>query len=245
MRKKRAAGGAIVGAAATAITLKGALASPLGTMAGAEVDKLKQNLEETKQSVAAQSRLVIDQAQARLVGAVVRVSPSAEKPATPRAGKPAAAGPSAQPRVGAGTMTADSPARPGRYSQARIKNVLREAAVRHHLDPRLVLAVSYWESGWRQARVSETGATGIMQVQPATAEEAGPALLGRPVDITDPYDNADVGAAVLRENLDNFGDMAQALAAYYQGPSSLRENGMFSDTEQYVEGILSLAERMR
>jgi soluble lytic murein transglycosylase-like protein len=122
--------------------------------------------------------------------------------------------------------------------------VLCEAALRHQLDPKLVLAVSYWESGWDQSRVSQTGAVGLMQVEPATAQAAGPALLGRTVDITDPYDNADVGTAVLKENVDTFKDLAMALAAYYQGPTSLRANGMFPDTRHYVQGILDLAARM-
>ena len=52
-----------------------------------------------------------------------------------------------------------------------------------------------------------------MQVEPATAQEAGPALLGRPVDVNDPYDNADVGTAVLKQNIDTFHDVAMALAA--------------------------------
>jgi soluble lytic murein transglycosylase-like protein len=125
-----------------------------------------------------------------------------------------------------------------------LRQLLREAAIRHRLDPKLVLAVSYWESGWDQSKVSETGARGLMQVQPETAQEAGPSLLGRPVDIKDPYDNADVGAAILRENFDTFKDPALALAAYYQGPTSLRDNGMFPDTQQYVQGILDLAARM-
>ena len=106
------------------------------------------------------------------------------------------------------------------------------------------MALSYWESGWDQTLVSSSGAVGLMQVLPATAAEAGPGLLGRPVDLNDPYDNADVGAAILREDLDNFKDPAMALAAYYQGPTSLRENGMFADTQQYVQGILDLAARM-
>jgi len=125
-----------------------------------------------------------------------------------------------------------------------LRRILREAALRHQLDPTLVLALSYWESGWDQSRVSQTGAVGLMQVEPATAHEAGPALLGRTVDITDPYDNADVGAAVLKEDLDTFHDPAMALAAYYQGPTSLQQNGMLADTQQYVQGILSLAARL-
>ena len=137
---------------------------------------------------------------------------------------------------------------PGRanqsYSRPLVRRILREAAARHGLDPKLVLALSYWESGWDQTRVSATGAVGLMQVEPDTAQEAGPALLGRTVYIDDPYDNADVGAAIFRADLDAFRDPAMALAAYYQGPTSLRENGMLPDTQAYVDGILSLASTM-
>jgi len=130
------------------------------------------------------------------------------------------------------------------YSRALVHKILVEAAARHQVDPKLVLALSYWESGWDQSRVSETGAVGLMQVQPETAKEAGPALLGREVDLDDPYDNADVGVAILRQDLDAFNGPANGLAAYYQGPTSLKADGMFPDTKQYVEGILDLATRM-
>ncbi|MDQ6710556.1 MAG: transglycosylase SLT domain-containing protein [Candidatus Dormibacteraeota bacterium] len=122
--------------------------------------------------------------------------------------------------------------------------ILKAAAIRHQLDPRLVVALSYWESGWDQSRVSVTGAVGLMQVEPPTAAEAGPKLLGRPVNVQDPLDNADVGAAVLKENLDSFGSPEMALAAYYQGPNSLKTNGMLGDTPGYVAGILALAARL-
>jgi soluble lytic murein transglycosylase-like protein len=122
--------------------------------------------------------------------------------------------------------------------------ILKAAALRHQLDPKLVVALSYWESGWDQSRVSVTGAVGLMQVEPPTAAEAGPALLGRPVNVADPVDNADVGTALLRQNLDQFGSTELALAAYYQGPNSLRDNGMLPDTQTYVSGILALAARL-
>ena len=129
------------------------------------------------------------------------------------------------------------------YSRALVRKILVEAAARHQMDPKLVLALSWWESGWDQLRVSETGAVGLMQVQPDTAKEAGPALLNRDVDLGDPYDNADVGVAILRQDLQAFGSPEKALAAYYQGPTSLKADGMFPDTQQYVEGILDLASR--
>jgi len=125
-----------------------------------------------------------------------------------------------------------------------VMQILKAAAVRHQLDPKLVLALAYWESGWDQSRVSATGAVGLMQVEPPTAAEAGPKLLGRPVDVTDPVDNVDVGAAILRQDLNTFGSVELALAAYYQGPTSLRNDGMFPDTQAYVDGILALASRL-
>jgi len=229
----------LLGAATTALTVKAALTSPIGVLAEGPLDKLKHNVDQKKQQVLTQSRKALDQAGARLVTSIVPVSTSA-------VGSP---GPTPQPspdsqvRPSGVAATAELP--PGRpYRRAFIRRVLIEAAQRHHLDPKLVLALSYWESGWDQTKVSASGAVGLMQVEPATAGEAGPGLLGRAVDLGDPYDNADVGTAILRQDLDDFKDPAMALAAYYQGPTSLRENGMLPDTQQYVQGILDLAGRV-
>ena len=226
----------LLGVAATALTVKGALASPLGVVAEGPLDKLKQNVDEKKEQALTQSRNALDQAGARLVGGIVPPLPTGSPPPS-RRGDANQAKPS-----NADTAPEQPPGSP--YRRAFIRRVLIEAAQRHQLDPKLVLALSYWESGWDQTRLSASGAVGLMQVLPATAAEAGPGLLGRPIDLDDPYDNADVGAAILREDLDNFKDPTMALAAYYQGPTSLRENGMFPDTQQYVQGILDLAGRM-
>jgi len=220
-KKTTAVNGAFLGAAATALAVNGAMASPLGSM------------------VAAQSSRVLGQAETQLTAQLVRVPATTLAPTSPMAVTPVQAQPG---HIG---VHVDPPTRAGEtHSQAEARNILRDAALRHQLDPKLVLALSYWESGWDQSLVSAAGAVGLMQVEPATAQEAGPALLGRAVDITDPYDNADVGAAILREDFDAFINPSMALAAYYQGPSSLRANGMLPDTRQYVEGILSLASRM-
>jgi soluble lytic murein transglycosylase-like protein len=218
-KTRRILGGALLTAAATALTVKGALGSPIG--AAVPTDELRRDL---------------TLAQQRLAAAIVPVPP----------GAPAVAPTSNGQVAPAEAKIPEKPESSVRGSNARLSplRILRDAALRHQLDPKLVLAVSYWESGWDQSRVSETGAVGLMQVQPATAQEAGPALLSRSVDITDPYDNADVGAAVLKQNIAAFGDVPMALAAYYQGPTSLRANGMFADTRQYVQGILNLAARM-
>ena len=223
--------GTLLTAAATALTVKSALTSPIG--AALPADELRHDLGARKDAALTQSQTVLAQTQQRLVGAIVQAPSGAPAP-TPSSPQPAAR-----------SAAADDP-EPSVRGRARLnpRRILREAALRHHLDPKLVLAVSYWESAWDQSQVSQTGAVGLMQVEPATAHEAGPALLGRAVDITDAYDNADVGVAVLKQDLDAFQDPSMALAAYYQGPTSLRAYGMFPDTQQYVQGILDLATRM-
>lgn len=224
--KRRVLGGAALTAAATALTVKSALVSPMDAVVPAA---------EIQHEIGSKSKVVLAQAQERLVGMIAQVPSGAPAP------------PASNSQESVTKSAAAEEPEPSVRSRAARRNpqrILREAALRHQLDPKLVLAVSYWESGWDQSRVSETGAVGLMQVEPATAQEAGPALLGRTVDISDAYDNADVGTAVLKEDLDTFHDPAMALAAYYQGPTSLRANGMLPDTQQYVQGILDLAGRM-
>lgn len=119
-----------------------------------------------------------------------------------------------------------------------VRGLLDGAAQRHGLPAHLVEAVAYWESGWDQSRVSVTGAVGLMQVQPEVAADLGQRLVGHPVDLGDPGQNADAGAAILKAYIDDQGgDVDRGLAAYYQGPQSLADDGMQPDTDQYVNGI--------
>lgn len=122
-----------------------------------------------------------------------------------------------------------------------VRELLDQAALRQGLPPHLVEAVAYWESGWDPSRVSVTGAIGLMQVQPEVAVELGPRLLGRKVDLRDPADNAEMGAAILKAYIDDQGgSVDRGLAAYYQGPQSLRDDGLQADTRGYVDGVQAL-----
>src|SRR2546427_11537310 len=118
--------------------------------------------------------------------------------------------------------------------------ILIRAARHHGLNPNFVLAVSYWESGWNQAARSHTGAVGLMQVEPYTAAWAGPALLHRRVNLNNPVDNAELGAALLRSYLDRLRDPKLALAAYYQGLSGVLRYGIYPRSRTYVNGIWRL-----
>ena len=123
---------------------------------------------------------------------------------------------------------------------ASMHDILVKAAQDQGIDPNLLLAVSYWESSWNQSAVSSEGAIGLLQVMPKTAATAGPALLGRTVNLEDPSDNAALGAALLKDLLNKY-DRRTALAAYYQGEPALLSGRYASDTWRYADGILSLA----
>jgi soluble lytic murein transglycosylase-like protein len=115
-----------------------------------------------------------------------------------------------------------------------VARAIRAAAVRHGIDPQLLLALAWQESRFRQGAVSHKGAIGIMQLMPGTA-----ALLG--VDPRDPLQNIDGGARYLRAMLDRYGgDVRLALAAYNAGPGAVDRHGgipPFRETRGYVATI--------
>ncbi len=119
------------------------------------------------------------------------------------------------------------------------KSMLYAAAVRHGLNPYLVMGLAWHESGWNPNAVSSAGAIGIMQVMPATASVDGPELLHRTVNLYDPADNIDMGAAILRNNLDHWnGDLAKALTAYYAGGRAVTDwADLREDCRRYVWAV--------
>src|SRR5215472_7398434 len=56
---------------------------------------------------------------------------------------------------------------------AIIDSLAYEAAGRYHLDPCLILSVMNAESGYNRMAVSPKGASGLMQLMPATATRLG------------------------------------------------------------------------
>jgi soluble lytic murein transglycosylase-like protein len=115
-------------------------------------------------------------------------------------------------------------------------SALRAAALRNGLAPSLVIAVARVESGFVPSRISATGAMGLMQLMPRTADALGVA------DPFDPQQNADGGARYLKLLLSQFrGDLKRALAAYNAGPSrvSALPQSLPSETRAYVARVLA------
>ena len=135
------------------------------------------------------------------------------------------------------TGTVAVPLRPQNRPQASPSDtagLINEAARIHQLDPTLLKAVAWQESRGRMSAISSKGALGVMQLMPATAAELG-------VDPGVITDNIRGGALYLRRQIDRFGSIPLALAAYNAGPGAvLRFGGIppYRETRDYVARIM-------
>ena len=127
-------------------------------------------------------------------------------------------------------------------SQAGMRTIIVAKARANGVDPALALAVSYQESGWNMHVVSVANAVGAMQVIPATSAWIS-GVVGRRLDPTSPSDNATTGVVLLKILTRAASSERQAVAGYYQGLRSVRANGMFADTRQYVANVMALKAR--
>jgi soluble lytic murein transglycosylase-like protein len=95
-----------------------------------------------------------------------------------------------------------------------------EEAKQHNLDPYLVMALIRQESAYDPQIKSPVGATGMMQIMPATGKELA-AKLGKswsPGKLSDPEYNIELGTLYLRQLINRFGGSTElALAAYNGG----------------------------
>jgi N-acetylmuramoyl-L-alanine amidase len=122
-----------------------------------------------------------------------------------------------------------------------VGSILHDTAVAYGLDPALVKAVAWQESGWQQHVVSSSGALGVMQVMPATGGWISSELVGRPLDIQGSVpENVLAGVVYLEWLLRYTGDENQALASYYQGPGSVSRIGWYDDTHSYVASVQAI-----
>lgn len=142
---------------------------------------------------------------------------------------------------------------------------VQEQSARYALDPYLVVALIREESGFGERAVSSSGAVGLMQLLPTTANHLvntagrseGPAKLDAPAN------NIALGTRYLAMMIEEFkGNWARALAAYNAGPNQVRrwlgrlgdrtdtddefiEEIPFSETRAYVKRVLGSYYRYR
>jgi len=120
---------------------------------------------------------------------------------------------------GGGSSTA---ATPGPVSGTEVGYLLEQEAVANGVNPSLIKAMAYQESGWQQDVVSSAGAIGVMQVMPATARWVNKVLLGgTALNVRHAHDNIKMGVSYMRYLLSIMPTQEQALAAYYSGPGNV------------------------
>jgi soluble lytic murein transglycosylase len=145
--------------------------------------------------------------------------------------------------------------------EQRFPTPFREAVIQRSrdigMDPAYVYGLIRQESRFVMDARSGVGASGLMQVMPATARETARyiGLTGFTAgQINDRDTNIVIGTAYLKRALDDFGgSMAMAAAAYTAGPGRPRswrngpvldaaiwaENVPFAETRDYVKKVLS------
>ncbi|RJS18740.1 transglycosylase [Corallococcus sp. H22C18031201] len=113
------------------------------------------------------------------------------------------------------------------------------AALRYRIPTALVRAIMHTESNYNPNALSSKGASGLMQLMPATASDM------YVKDIFDSKDNIEGGVRYLRVLANMFdGDMVKMIAAYNAGPDAVRKYGgkvpPYTETQEYVRKVLQL-----
>ena len=121
-------------------------------------------------------------------------------------------------------------------SRDQMRTIVADTARSMGVEPALALAFAYQESGFNQRAVSPANAIGTMQVIPSSGQWASD-LVGRKLNLLDPYDNATAGVAIIRQLIATSKDRDTAIAGYYQGQYSVSKYGMYDDTKEYVAAI--------
>jgi soluble lytic murein transglycosylase-like protein len=169
----------------------------------------------------------LDPTEPLLVGTVLKLPTAAPSPSTP------APAPTRVPQ-------APPYPTPGRTTAEEVKQV----AADHAVPPSLAAAVAWQESGFNNALVSRANARGVMQILPGTWQWVQQNLTRERLDPASPRDNVHAGVMYLRQLLrDTGGHVPTAVAAYYQGLSSVRRIGILPETRRYVDNVLALQSR--
>lgn len=132
------------------------------------------------------------------------------------------------------------------YSDAlRLSKLIREECENYGLDPFLILSVIEVESEFSPKAVSPSGAIGLMQIMPETAEfiagELGVSIDGAK-SLYNPLINVRFGIYYISFLVNRFKSIEWALAAYQSGPNSLSttQESFGKQLPDYVKKVISL-----
>jgi peptidoglycan DL-endopeptidase CwlS len=170
---------------------------------------------------------------------------TAEPDPTPAPAPQATATPEPQP-----TATAEPDPTPEPESQQAAKpsdipGLLEYYANQYGLDPNLVKALAWVESGWNQSARNPSGATGVMQIMPGTATWIDNNLIDRKIDIyNSAEDNIHAGTAYLHHMIEISGGVERGLASYLRGPGNVQRSGINETARQYIDTVMRIRDHL-
>ena len=134
------------------------------------------------------------------------------------------------------TMGAGTALRGFTTGDLTIDSYIVDSSRRYNIDPLLIYAQMHQESSFKLKATSYKGASGLMQLMPATARRFGV------TSIYDPKQNIEAGVKYMRWLLDTFGgDVVLALAGYNAGEGAVWKYGNqvppYRETQEYVRRI--------
>lgn len=117
-----------------------------------------------------------------------------------------------------------------------IDSYIVDSAIKHGIDPLLIYSQMHQESSFKIRATSYKGASGLMQLMPATARRFGV------TEIYNPKQNIEAGIKYMRWLIDTFnGDVNLALAGYNAGEGAVMKYGWqippYRETQEYVRRI--------
>ena len=111
--------------------------------------------------------------------------------------------------------------------------LFKRAGDMYGVDPKVLMAIAHTESKFNSSAVSRSGAVGMMQVMPSTAQRSGFAA----EQMKDPKTAIEFCAKYIRERLDAYnGDLNRALSAYNQGATKVNRG---AHSNVYANKVMS------